>query len=249
IAQAGFTLVELAIVLLIVGLLISGILKGQELIQNSRTTATIQQTKSYEAAVNTFRDSFGGLPGDLINALDRVPGCTAANVNCANGDGNGRVGANNGAGTASGATVADERGRFWQHLALANLISGVIPNFTATAPAWGTNLPAGRLTGGFLIGQANLAAGGAPGNAGPMNGHYLTMQAIPNDTTASATNAAVEPGRAAQIDLKLDDGQPGTGDVVALGNGATCSSLNTPAGVYVSATETATCNIAIKILN
>jgi prepilin-type N-terminal cleavage/methylation domain-containing protein len=250
-AQAGFTLVELAIVLLIVGLLISGILKGQELIENSRTTATIQQVKSYEAAVNTFRDSFGGLPGDIRTADSRVPGCATGNaISCANGDGNGRIGAVDGALTAMPATVAgEERAGFWQHLALANLVTGIVPDFTTnTQSAWGSTLPSSRLSGGFAVGQANQVAGAA-GNAGPISGHYLVVLSAPTVAANIATNAALRPARAAQIDLKLDDGQPGTGDVVAVGNGTTCASANTTLGVYQGGTQTAACNLAIRIIN
>ena len=56
-SQSGFTLVELAIVLMIIGLLIGGILRGQELMENARVTSTIQQTKAYDGATTTFRDS------------------------------------------------------------------------------------------------------------------------------------------------------------------------------------------------
>lgn len=74
--QRGFTLVELAIVMTIIGLLIGGILKGQEMIQNARVTATIAQVKAIEAATTTFRDAYNGMPGDLVRAGTRVPGCT-----------------------------------------------------------------------------------------------------------------------------------------------------------------------------
>jgi prepilin-type N-terminal cleavage/methylation domain-containing protein len=247
-AQAGFTLVELAIVLLIVGLLISGILKGQELIQNSRMTATIQQVKAYEAAVNTFRDSFGGLPGDLVNAATRVPGCVAG-VGCADGNGDGTIGLANQVGAAAPA-LNTERNQFWLHMALANLITGILPNYaTNTVAAWGTTLPAGRASGGFMVGQANSTAS-ILGSAGPLNGHYIVLQGSP----AAAANAgfALDASRAAQMDLKLDDGQPGTGDVVAFGaaGAAGCYSLAGAAGVYSGAQgTTAVCSLGIRIMN
>ncbi len=68
IQQKGFTLVELAIVLMIIGLLIGGILKGQELIQNARITSTIRQFKNSDAATLTFLDSHGAFLGDVIMA-------------------------------------------------------------------------------------------------------------------------------------------------------------------------------------
>ena len=247
--QSGFTLVELAIVLLIVGLLISGILKGQELIENSRTTATIQQIKAYEAAVNTFRDSFGGLPGDMRLAVSRVPGCVTATNACANGDGDGLIGGSAEAGTASGA-VGTERTQFWLHMALANLITGVVPNYvTNTALSWGTTLPAGRITGGFLVGYGNAIANGS---AGPFSGHYIVLQATPTNAAnaAAGLGVALSPNRASQMDLKLDDGQPGTGDVLGIGTAAAtgCFSAATAAGTYSVNTQP-TCSMATKIMN
>ena len=60
-AQAGFTLVELAIVMIIIGLLIAGVLKGQALIQNAQVTSTVAQVKSIEAAISTFSDTYATL--------------------------------------------------------------------------------------------------------------------------------------------------------------------------------------------
>src|ERR1700722_13648053 len=88
--QKGFTLVELAIVLTIIGLLIGGILKGQQLITNARVTAQMAQIQGIEAATTTFNDTYQGLPGDLSTALTRVPNCVT--LGCTNGDGNGIVG-------------------------------------------------------------------------------------------------------------------------------------------------------------
>ena len=56
-SSAGFTLVELAIVMIIIGLLIAGVLKGQALIANAQVTATVAQVKAIEAATSTFKGS------------------------------------------------------------------------------------------------------------------------------------------------------------------------------------------------
>ena len=74
-SQAGFTLVELAIVMIIIGLLIGGVLKGQQLIVNAQITATVAQIKSIDAATTSFRDNYAGMAGDLINPGVRLNTC------------------------------------------------------------------------------------------------------------------------------------------------------------------------------
>lgn len=66
--QAGFTLVEIAIVLVIVGLLLAGVLKGQELIENSKIKSMAKDLDTMSAAVSSYRDRYRGLPGDSATA-------------------------------------------------------------------------------------------------------------------------------------------------------------------------------------
>lgn len=91
-SQNGFTLVELAIALMVIGLLIGGVLKGQELIENAKITATIRQIKAYDAAAMIFRNTYGALPGD-IKRPNRIPNCTNDNdMICGTaGNGNGKI--------------------------------------------------------------------------------------------------------------------------------------------------------------
>jgi prepilin-type N-terminal cleavage/methylation domain-containing protein len=65
IQQAGFTLIELSIVLVIIGLIVGGVLVGQDLIKAAEIRATISQYEKYNAAMNTFRTKYNGMPGDL----------------------------------------------------------------------------------------------------------------------------------------------------------------------------------------
>lgn len=84
--QKGFTLVEIAIVLVIVGLLLGGVLKGQELIFNSKIKSTFNLSKELSAAINGYQDRYKALPGDDASALVRFPAVTPAVAN-GNGDG------------------------------------------------------------------------------------------------------------------------------------------------------------------
>lgn len=84
--QKGFTLVEIAIVLVIVGLLLGAVLKGQELIFNSKVKATYNLSKELSAAMYSYQDRYKQLPGDDSQASSRFPSAFPAATN-GNGDG------------------------------------------------------------------------------------------------------------------------------------------------------------------
>lgn len=88
--QIGFTLVELAIVLIVVGLIIGGALRGREMIHTAQITGTIAQIKAFDSAASTFRDTYGALPGDIKNPQLRVLGCTTFPCNHS-GNENGKI--------------------------------------------------------------------------------------------------------------------------------------------------------------
>jgi prepilin-type N-terminal cleavage/methylation domain-containing protein len=69
-SQQGFTLIELSIVLVIIGLIVGGVLVGQDLIRAAAVRGQISQIEKYQTAVNTFRTKYDGLPGDLSNAAN-----------------------------------------------------------------------------------------------------------------------------------------------------------------------------------
>ena len=213
-SEKGFTLVELAIVMIIIGLLITGILKGQEMIGNAQVTATVSQVKGIEAAVSTFRDMYDTLPGDITNPAVRLPNCAGTCNQGGNGDG--RVGTLL---PGVGQAHASENRAFFTHLAAADLISGVSITPDATALTFDEDLPATEVGGGFTLGFSGTGAGtqllGTPNLRG---GHYLS---IVTDATANVTNTAgaqaLTASQAARIDRKLDDGAPTEGSVRAAG--------------------------------
>ncbi|EDY87315.1 hypothetical protein GP5015_2494 [gamma proteobacterium HTCC5015] len=159
--QRAFTLVELAIVLVIVGLLLGGVLKGQAMIDSARMKRAIQDYKNISAAVLTYRDQYKSWPGDDNRAQTLL-----GNTTLLNGDGDGRVD-----GSYASSDDTNESRQFWYHLRAADMVTG-----SSADTAGGTLLPSnpwGGQTGvtssaisGFALGEANtLCYGLVPGDA------------------------------------------------------------------------------------
>lgn len=231
--EGGFTLVELAIVMIIIGLLIGGILKGQELVANAQVTATVAQIKGLDGALSTFRDKYSAMPGDMLTPNTRLRDCTAAP--CSNaGNGNGRI--DEGA-ILTVPTVTQERLIAFTHMAAADLISGVDINGAAR---FGSALPEARIGGGFWIGftpTQNL--GGGINNVRP--GHYLVLNGLVAPVAAASTTG-ITATQAAQIDRKMDDGDAASGDIQSTG-----SNCRTGAGVYQEANVSGSCSVTIRV--
>jgi prepilin-type N-terminal cleavage/methylation domain-containing protein len=186
----GFTLVEMAIVLVIIGIILGGVLKGQELINNAKMKRLYNQYREIMAATYTYYDRYGKLPGDDSTANTRG-GIWATAVN---GDGNGIINANAAMTTnyvcvaVPGAPPAGEMCGIWQHLRMANIISGTTTSAVNPTNAYGGAISAANAT----IGLAGST----------VNGTWVAFQNIPNDVALA-------------IDTQYDDGVWNTGTIQA----------------------------------
>jgi prepilin-type N-terminal cleavage/methylation domain-containing protein len=149
--QSGFTLIEIAIVLVIIGLLLGGVLKGQELINSARVKNLATDFRNLPVLIYGYQDKYKALPGDDINAVSHV-GATN------NGNGNGVI---NGMWDTPTQTPADETQWFWQDVRLA----GLAPGPTSGADLLPTN------SAGGIIGITNGTATNNPVQG--LNGTYI----------------------------------------------------------------------------
>lgn len=232
-SEQGFTLVELAIVMVIIGLLIGGILKGQELIANARVSSTVSQIKSVDAAINTFQDKYNALPGDIRTPQNRLPNCTTAPCSDT-GDGNSQI-----AGSPVAAPIAtNEASRTFLHLNAADLTSGVNPS---GGIAIGGQIPAVGVGGGMWVSYATVAP---TGTTLPLGRHYATLSTLQGVGTTFGSMPAIA---AAQIDRKLDDGMPQSGIVQTQGTG--CFTGTGVGSLYDEANNGGTCSVIARVLN
>jgi len=249
--KAGFTLIELSIVLVIIGLIAGGVLVGQDLIHAAQIRASISQIEKYNAAVNTFRTKFNCLPGDCPNATDF--GFDAVS----NGNGDGIIGLCTTSPTCTwSAPTADANSKetvnFWYHLSAAGLISDTIASASSGGGTAGTDTPKTKILprassiGGWTI-QAD-----APFDATLGGGQFPAHSFVTGGAFAQASLGDFgdySPADIYAIDAKMDDGLPLTGTVRAfvflttnyLGTGGYTFNTLSGSGVGAGGANSANC--------
>ena len=204
--QSGFTLVEIAIVLVIIGLLLGGVLKGQELINSAKVKRLIEDFRSYSTMVYAYQDRFKSMPGDqnstqLTAAFGTTSGategaspvsvatpCTTSSTTCK--PNNGRI-----EGSFTSESLGSETYVLWQHLRLANLATGptVVPSTTPDTTGY---IP--RNSEGGRIGiQSDAFITG-------MRGSFFIC------------SSGIAGRFVKQIEITMDDGNTATGSVQAV---------------------------------
>lgn len=236
--EQGFTLVELAIVMIIIGLLIGGVLQGQNLITNARVLSVTNEIESIDAGVATFREAYGGWPGDLEDADIRLRNCEDE---CVAGDGDNQVGPDN---VFDGGTADDENDAFFLQLAAADIVTSVDPS--ATDDDFGGMYPVSDLGGGYLIGYSTGGSNGIPDQTDDdiIQGHYLGLM---TDSGFDLEDGGFPPSLTARIDRKLDDGFPEEGNVRAAGQDDCTDTGGDGQIIYNEGEQANQCNLAIRI--
>lgn len=216
----GFSLVELSIVLVILGLLTGGILSGQSLIRAAELRGVTTEYQLYTSAVHTFRDKYMALPGDFKDATrfwghqvvagwcrNTSGASISANGTC-DGDGNGII---------SLTAVAGQGGEnfaFWRQLALAGLIEGTYTGIAGPVNAEDSNvqinIPASKL------GRAGWSSWGYDFGGDSYSFRYNYGAGFVYGTAGGqkAQGRVMKPEEAWNIDTKVDDGRPSSGKVV-----------------------------------
>ena len=214
----GFTLVELSIVIIIIGFLISGISAGQSLVKQAALNSVINDFTKFRTGILGFTARYDFGPGDFAHGYQfwgAVGGCTDTDINTGSHDGcNG-----NGNGDLSVDHVTQsvyEAGLMWKHLGLAGFLngtySGLLPVSTAEL---GVDVPAGPLTNSGYYAVYDSYYGLVP-----------LQDQISFGSTVSGNvpyGAVLKPTDAKSIDLKLDDGLPANGNLASGNPGANSS--------------------------
>lgn len=254
---SGFTLIELSIVLVILGLIAGGIMVGREMVRSSELNSIVTDRQKYISAMNNFKTQYLGMPGDIRNATQfwgNNCSSTAVGTETCNGNGDGKID-----GRPAFAGDAYERFTAIKQLQNAKLIEGSYTGRTAggtNRQLPGVNVPETKIAGVgvtflyFDVPNDYAAYGLFDG----LYGHVMVFgrgREAPDvhiGTALPAFTAAEVMG----IDSKIDDGRPGFGIVMALEKNSVyardCSTTNDAnTAVYDVSRATQECSIIMKM--
>ena len=256
--KKAFSLIELSIVLIIIGLLVAGVTGGASLIKNAELRGVMSEARGYQTAVNGFFERFQALPGDYTKVIG-----TASGSGIGNGDGSINYVNSITATYVSPSVSRAESNGAWQHLknggfvtdaftAATTDITGVTGSGALVAGSPGINLPASKNKGGSwifdYIGTQNviIISAGIPailtGASAAITANSLIASAT---SSTSAGNMQIMPADALSIDTKTDDGVANAGKVTALGGAG--ASLCSSTATYTTGNGYKACALAFQI--
>ena len=217
--ERGFSLIETAIVLVIIGLLLGSVLKGQELINNAKVKSYATDFRNIPIQLYGYQDKFKALPGDDAQVVTHLPGATLATPI-------GPVGNDVINGAWDTTSNHEESCLFWQHVRLAGLAPGpTIVDCAANADYWPKNA-----NGGQIGIQSNT---GFITMTGTMNGIYIIC-------SKNILGQFV-----LQLDATLDDGNPATGSMRAIQQSAIGGAPSSTATVQANPADSFTVCMSI----
>lgn len=236
--KSGFSLVEMSIVLVIIGLLIGGTLAGQHMLRQTEITSAVKRIQEIRNAYNVFVERYNCIPGDCRNIRSFLPASVVQGSNViANGDGNGQITCKSGGGAACIAPI-EEHIVFMGTLQTAGLIQK------------GWDEPVGIGECKFMPFWEDTTLYDAPA------ANYLHVE---ENLTASPWHKDCMTGTDAQaIDSKIDDGKPATGFLLGRTNINTsqpfseCASATFNAGaqpnaVYNTTLDKVSCSLYLRL--
>lgn len=194
---SGFTLIELAVVIIIIGLLVAGVMQGQEIINQAKQKNIITSIESYKSATNLFRSKYNDLPGDSTRHAAFFPG-----AGITEGNGNGRVDSNN------------ESYEYWRALSLAKIIKGSYSGVVAQIQ--NNSFPKDDSNNNYIYKCASMPGHGALwGNSTTC---YYSISRFPTGTGWAPVNVgypAFTVQEVFEMDTKFDDGIASSGNIIA----------------------------------
>ena len=248
--KRGFSLIELSVVLVIIGLLIGGLVIGRDIIRNSNLQSVVANINSFQNGLKLFQEKYRYLPGDFPQATTiwaSGVGCainTTSTTETCNGDGDGFISSVSAPTTAN--TLSNENYYAWKHLSNAGFVDVQFDRFDY-----------GRA--GSKLGDAIFTIFHTPGQSGTsgvFDGKYgtiITLGATYTNNTYPAFNEALTGTDALSIDQKIDDSRPGTGNVMTFTTqtgspvpGCASSNVATSATYNISSANTPNCSLIFK---
>ncbi len=234
----GFSLLELSIVLVIIGLIAGGIVAGSSMIRAAELRKVTVQLSQIKVAIHTFRDKYFALPGDMKNATSfwgAAADCYAAAAGTAtcDGDGSGKLPYVHSSDTSD---VEYEPWHFWKQLGNAGLVSGAYSGFSDNSLCsaanycldGGVNAMAGPFSssGWIPFSTATVGSQGWVGRASDQTRNIISLGIPSNNSGNYWYGASLSAQEAWNIDTKIDDSKPYTGAMVDMSGTSTTYTLN-----------------------